>query len=135
MRVVLDSNVIVSGFNYSGSEAQVLALVAQRSFDLILSEFLLAEVQRVLLHKLDWSYDRAAVALAELKDRASIIDPPRFVSLIEVEHGDNRILECAVHASADYLVTGDRKHLLPVGELEGVRIVRAPEFLRILERH
>ncbi len=135
MRVVLDSNVIVSGLNYSGSEAQVLALAARRTFDLILSEFLLAEVQRVLLHKLDWSYDRAAVALSELKDRASIIDPPRFVSLIEGEHGDNRILECAVHASADYLVTGDRKHLLPVGELEGVRIIRVPEFLRILERH
>ena len=134
MRVVLDSNVIVSVMSYPGSEAQVLALAAQRSFDLVLSEFLLAEVQRVLLYKLDWSHDRAAVALAELRDRAIIIDPPRFVSLIGGEHPDNRILECAVHASADYLVTGDRKHLLPIGELEGVRIVRAPEFLEILER-
>ena len=47
---------------------------------------------------------------------------------------DNRILECAVASSADYLVTGDRRHLLPLREHEGATIVNAPQFLSSIER-
>ena len=44
---------------------------------------------------------------------------------------DNRILECAVEARADYLITGDTKHLLPLKRFKGVRIVLSDEFLRL----
>ena len=52
--------------------------------------------------------------------------------MIENSHADNRVLECAVAASADYLVTGDRKHLLPIQEHQGSRILNAPRLLSIL---
>ena len=52
--------------------------------------------------------------------------------VIESGHPDNRVLECAVAASADYLVTGDRRHLLPIGEHQGTMIVNAPRFLLLL---
>ena len=47
-------------------------------------------------------------------------------------HAHNRILECAVEASADYLVTGDPRHLLPLGEHRDTRILNAPRFLSAL---
>ena len=53
--------------------------------------------------------------------------------MIEGDHADNRILECAVEAFTDYLVTGDRRHLLPLGEHQGARILNAPRFLSALE--
>ena len=49
-------------------------------------------------------------------------------------HADSRILECVVAASTDYLITGDRRHLLPIGEHQGTRIVNAPRFLSVLGR-
>ncbi len=44
----------------------------------------------------------------------------------------DRILECVMEASAGYLITGDRKHLLPLGEHRGVKILSAPRFLSVL---
>ena len=52
--------------------------------------------------------------------------------MIKGGHADNRILECAVEASADYVVSGDRRHLLPLGEHRGARILNAPRFLLVL---
>ena len=133
MRAVPDANVIVSGLNYSGSEAQVLELAALGRFEMVLSENILAEVFRTLMYKFDWSHSGAIDALVELRDGAVIVEPPPFVSAVPGDHADNRILECAVFAEADYLVTGDRRHLLPLEEYEGVKIVRAPTLLSILQ--
>ncbi len=133
MRALLDTNVILSGLNYPGSERQALELGYQLGFELVISEHLLEEVLRGLLWKLGWSSVGATSALEELRRVALIVEPPRSADIIPDDHADNRVLECAVHASADYLVTGDRKHLLPLGEFEGVRILRAPEFLAVLD--
>ena len=55
--------------------------------------------------------------------------------MIEGGHADNCILECVAAATnADYLVTGDRRHLLPIGEHRGAVIVNAPRFLSMLNR-
>ena len=132
MRVLLDTNVILSGLNYSGNEQRVLEHGYQLGFELVLSEYLLDEVLRGLLWKFDWSSVRATNALEDLRRVASIVEPPRSADIIPDDHPDSRVLECAVHGEADYLVTGDRKHLLPIGEFEGVKILRAPEFLALL---
>ena len=68
-----------------------------------------------------------------LRDAATIVEPRRLPEVIvEGGHADNRILECAVEASADYLVTGDRRHLLPLEEHQDTRIINAPQFLSML---
>lgn len=100
---------------------------------MVLSEFILDESEDVLRRKFGWSDRRLRLELYVLRYEAIMVDPPMHISVIENDPSDNRILECAVRAGADYLVTGDRKHLLPIGEYEGVRIVRAPEFLSILD--
>ena len=133
MRVVLDTNVIVSGLNFPGNERLVLELALRGRFELCLSPFILDEVAGVLGRKFDWTEERSAQALRTLGDAATVIDPPRLPEVIEGGHADNRILECAVEASADYLVTGDRRHLLPLGEHQGARILNAPRFLSSLE--
>lgn len=134
MRAVIDSNVIVSGVTYPGNEAHALDLAVQGRFELVLSESMLTEVFRTLLYKFEWSYRASVDVLEELRDVATIVDPPPHASAVPENHPDNRILDCAVFASADYLVTGDRKHLLPLQEFEGVRILRAPDFLEVLDR-
>ena len=129
MRVVLDTNVIVSALNFSGNERLVLELALRGRFEFILSRFILEEVAGVLTRKFDWDEERAAQVLQGIENAAAVIDPPRLPEVIAGGHADNRILECAVSAGADYLVTGDRRHLLPIGEHQGTRIVNAPRFL------
>ena len=129
MRVVLDTNVIVSGLNFPGNERLILELALRGRFDLYLSPFVLDEVTGVLGRKFDWDEERSSHALGTLTDSAMVVEPPRLPEVIEGNHADNRILECAAAANADYLVTGDRRHLLPLGEYQGAIILNAPQFL------
>lgn len=133
MRVVLDTNVIVSGLNFPGNERLILELALRGRFQLYLSPFILQEVAGVLVRKFDWTDERTSQALRSLADAATIIESPRLPEVIEADHADNRILECVFAASADYLVTGDRRHLLPLEEHHGSSILNAPRFLSLLE--
>ena len=133
MRVVLDTNVIVSGLNFPGNERIVLELALRGRFELCLSPFILEEVAGVLERKFDWDEERLSQALRALSEAATVIEPRRLPEVIKGGHPDNRVLECTAAASADYLVTGDRRHLLPLGEHEGARILNAPRFLLELE--
>ena len=133
MRVVLDTNVIVSGLNFPGNERLVLELALRGRFELYVSTFILEEAAGVLGRKFDWDAERSSQALRALGNAGTVIYPRRLPEVIEGGHADNRILECAAEASADYLVTGDRRHLLPLGTHEGVRILNAPRFLSALE--
>ena len=50
-----------------------------------------------------------------------------------IKHGpDNRILECALAGKADYIVSGDKKHLLPLSEFEGIKIITASQLLKVV---
>ena len=129
MRVVLDTNVIVSGLNFPGNERMVLELALRGRFQLFLSWFILGEVSGVLTRKFGWNQERA---VSTLQNAATVIEPPRLEEMIEGGHADNRVLECVVAANAGYLVTGDRRHLLPIGEHRGATIANAPRFLSVL---
>ena len=133
MRVVLDTNVIVSGLNFPGNERLVLELALRGRFQLYLSPFILDEVSGVLGRKFNWTDEHSAQAVSVLRDAATIVEPPRLPEVIKGGHADNRILECAVATSADYLVTGDRRHLLPLEQHHGATILNAPRFLSFLE--
>ena len=148
MRVVLDTNVIVSGLNFPGNERLVLELALRGRFELCLSPFILEEVVGVLGRKFDWTEERSSQALRalgdaatvveprrlpEVGDAATVVEPRRLPEVFDSGHADNRILECAVEVSADCLVTGDRRHLLPLEEHQGARILNAPRFLSELD--
>ena len=133
MRVVLDTNVIVSGLNFPGNERLVLELALRGRFELCLSPFILEEVAGVLGRKFGWTEERSSQALRALDAAATVVEPQILPEVIDGGHADNRILECAAAVSADYLVTGDRRHLLPLGEYEGARILNAPRFLSVLD--
>ena len=133
MRVVLDTNGIVSGLNFPGNERLVLDLALRGRFEWCASQFILDEVAGVLSRKFAWDPERSSQAVQVLLDAATLIDPPRLPDVIEGGHADNRVLECAAAATADCLVTGDRRHLLPFGQHGRTRILNAPRFLSALD--
>ena len=130
MRVVLDTNVIISALNFPGNERLVLELALRGRFEFYLSLFILEEVAGVLVRKFGWDEERTAQAMRVIENAAIVIEPPRLTEVIEGGHADNRVLA----ASAEYLITGDRRHLLPIVEHKGTRIVNAPRFLSALSQ-
>lgn len=134
MKVVLDTNIIVSALNFPGNERAVLDFARRGRYDLYLSSFILEEVANVLVRKFGWDRQRVLQATRLLRDGATILEPRRRSPVVQHNEADNRILECAAEASADYLVTGDRRHLLPLQEHSGTEIVNSVRFLAVLGR-
>jgi len=95
------------------------------------SPFILDEVGRVLGEKFGWEEDRIGRAVAQVRRvAAEVHEPGESVGVIEDDSTDNRILlECALAADAQTIVTGDKKHLLPLGSFRGISIVGLRDFL------
>jgi uncharacterized protein len=130
MRVVFDTNVFVSAFITPGSQGErALALARQRRCDLCTSIAILTETARTLRVKFDQTVGDIKGAL-RLISRAAEVTRPRARLSVLAGAADNRVLECAVAAHADVIVTGDR-HLLALKQYEGIAIVRLADFLRM----
>jgi predicted nucleic acid-binding protein len=87
----------------------------------------LDELDRVLKEKLGFDDEHARAACGLLTELATaLLPPPSHLDAVTGDPADDANLACAVEAQADLLATGDRKHLLPLGEHRGVRI-RAPQ--------
>jgi len=67
----------------------------------------------------------------ELESICDIAAPERQIAVMMSDPYDNMVLECAVEAKADYIVSGDA-HLLDLGEFEGIKIVNSARFLEIM---
>ncbi len=134
LRVVFDTNVLVAAYNWPGGIAdRAYWLVRRGAAELHTSEFILDEVERLLREKFGWEDDRVARAVAQVRRiSASVHEPAEQVDVIEDDPTDNRILECALAARAEFLVTGDKKHLLPLGSFRSVSIVRLRDFVDML---
>ena len=115
MKMVLDTNVVVSGLNCPGNERLVLELALRGRFEFYLPRSILEEVAGVLTRKVGWDDEQAGQVLQGIESASTVIDPPRLPEVVAAGHADNRLLECAVVAGADYLVTGERRHLHPIG--------------------
>lgn len=132
MKVALDTNVIVSAWIRNGPEAEVVTEAYGGSFELIIPQVVVRELEEVFSRKFAWSRERIEQMLEDFVAVGDLLTTVKRIDVIPGQDADNQILACAVEHGADYLVTGDRKHLLPLGEFEGVRILRAPEFLAVL---
>ena len=132
MKVVFDTNVFVSAFIVPGSKGEEALLLAhRRKVDLYTSVPILTETTRILRTKFDQPERDVLAALKQISRAATIVRPARTVSVLE-DVPDNRILECALSAQADLVVTGDH-HLLALKEFEGIPLVRLADFLRMIQ--
>jgi uncharacterized protein len=137
MKAVLDANVFVSALiNTRGTPKQILDLWREEAFELLISKATLAEIGRVLryphiaaLHKLAETDLQTFLAL--LSEEGLIVEPAEPLH-VSPDEPDNRYIECAVAGDAGYLVTGDKLHLLPIGEYRGIKFVSPAVFLAVL---
>jgi len=125
IRVVLDTNVLVSAMlARHGNEALVLRLARTSIFQVCVSRAILEEYE-VVLHRPELRLDLDDL-FAFLRAEALVADPQIKVNA-SPDQDDNRFLECAEAAKADFLVTGNKRHF-PTN-WKNTKVVNAREFL------
>ncbi len=67
-----------------------------------------------------------------LKNAFSLIEPNFSISIVKDNLSDNKILACAVAAKANYLISGDKKHILLLKKIKNIPILSPEQFLKLI---
>jgi putative PIN family toxin of toxin-antitoxin system len=127
-RATADSNIWVSGLNWYGKPHELLNLARDGTIELAISDAILDEFSRILHDKLEWSADRLHSMRAEVATFTKRVSSTETLDVVKADPNDNRILECAVAAGSDVIVTGDA-HLLQLGTYRAIKIMKVADFL------
>jgi putative PIN family toxin of toxin-antitoxin system len=127
-KAVFDTNVYISALIPPGKQAEKAWLLAvERQWEVYTSVAILTETAAILRGKFRWEDAWIKKALRHIARIARVIKPNTRLAILK-DDPDNRILECAKHAGAEVIVTGDR-HLLTLSSFEGIPIMTLADFL------
>ena len=137
MRLVLDTNVVASAVLWGGVPRRLLQDGREKRVSLFTSIRLLAELTDILVRpKFERKLAASGLTIEQIVDRyaelAAVVQPAAIAPTVLDDPDDDQALACAVAARADLIVSGDRRHLLPLGSFDGMRIVSLAEALRII---
>ena len=133
MKVVFDTNVVASASFWRGAPFDCLAAWAQGRCVAVVSSGLLAEYHETIEElRLDYPDRKCVEWVTALTESAELVFPVERAAGATPDPDDEMILECALAAEADFIVTGDKKHLLALRQFQGIPIVSPADFLRRL---
>lgn len=128
----IDSNIYISAVAFGGKPLKIIERALNREFLLICGANILQEVRKNLLGKLDLEKNRIDRFLDDISAISSVFVPSGTINET-TNQGDNLVLEVALMGGADVLVTGDKKHLLPLSSFQGIIIESPSAFLTRLD--
>ena len=138
MRLVLDTNTVISGLLWQGTPGRLIDAAQTKSVTLCTSVSLLAELRGVLAReKFAGQLQARVLNVSEVFDGyaalAMIVAPAGIASIVTKDPADDAVLACALAAQADLIVSGDT-HLRDLKNYRGIPIITATDALRQIER-
>lgn len=127
LRVVFDTNIYISAFVFGGSTEQLIRLAEDGVVLTYISPAIVRETRRIMQTKFGWNPAQMTVAMRKLKRIGHVVNL-RFRLQVLSDRADNRILECAVAAKADVIVSGDIG-LQKLVEYEGIVLLSPKQFI------
>lgn len=133
MIVTIDTNVLISGTVFRGLPGRIIDGAVDHKFTLALSPAILREFKDVLSRsKFGFNVDAIEVLTRDMEAHAVIVYPTKRHRIVADDPDDNAIIDCAVEAKADYIVSGDG-HLTKRQEVEGIPVVTPAKFLEMID--
>lgn len=136
MRVVLDTNIIVSALYRGGKPGTILTLTHRGEIQLVISPVLLDELKRTLQKERFHLTPALIQGYLRYVTRSAILISPRFTlaEFRDSHEPDNRVLECAVAGGVQFIITGD-DDILRLGTYQEITILKPARFLELLTAH
>lgn len=139
LRLVLDTNVVIAGLLWNGPPRSLLTLAIHGELiELYSSPVLLDELAHTLGYskfagRIESFGTSIAALVAQYALLVNVIVPTIVLRVVADDVDDDHVIAAAVAARADLIVTGDRKHLLPIGSHRGIAIVTARDVVERLK--
>jgi putative PIN family toxin of toxin-antitoxin system len=126
---VFDTNVLFSAVGWQGAPYQCVELARGGAVAAATCPEILDELSEKLQTKLHFSPEHALDTVVDLLTFLRVVSIARQLKVVAADPDDDKVLECAVVAAATHVVTGDRRHLLPMRNYAGIAIVSPAVFL------
>lgn len=132
LRLVIDTNVLISSF-FGGNPKKVIDLWRRGEAILCLTEEVVQEYLRVIARlPIAPETKNKLVAILQEKRNIELVTPSRRYVVVLEDLKDNKFIDCAVEAQADYIISGDA-HLLQVKAFRGIAIYSPKDFLQMIK--
>jgi putative PIN family toxin of toxin-antitoxin system len=135
VRVVIDTNVLISAIFWTGKPKQLLNYVRRQKITFVTSNQLLDELRQILVRQdrpFHLQDNEADQVIEALRGFAEVVESNSQVTVCHDEM-DNRVIACAIDGKAEYIVSGDL-HLLTLRSYQNVEIRTVSDFLSYFER-
>jgi putative PIN family toxin of toxin-antitoxin system len=127
-RVTADSNVLVSALVFGGKPLTILEMAQAGEIELAISEPIINETLRIIRDKFYRSREQVTEMDGHLRAISHVVTPVERIDAVPDDEDDNKILECAIAAGSDVIVSGDA-HLLRLNTFRNIKIRRPADFL------
>ena len=130
MRVTVDTNFLISATQWDYSVAhKLLKKFILSDAKIFTTQDILDETAEVLERDFEYSKSEAKNIIKKILLFSKLVEPKQKVDVIKDDPDDNKVVECAIETSSDYIVTYD-KHLLKLKEYKKIKIVKPEEILK-----
>lgn len=129
MRIILDTNVFISGIFFSGPPSQILKAWEKQNLQIVLCQQILDEYQRVA-DELSSKYPLVDITpiIELLTIYGQFVDTKSVDISICEDPDDDKFIECAIAGKCEIIVSGDA-HLLKLTEYKGIKIIKPRNFI------
>ena len=133
MKIVCDTNIFISSLNSPGGVSdEVIHLARMGTIKLFISTPILSEINGVLVKKFGATKEKSQKIAADIEEVTILVKPTQKVTAVKKDFSDNKILECALEAKANYIISGDIKHLQSLKKFQGIPILGPAQFLALI---
>lgn len=128
--VVYDTNILFSSILWHSKPNYCIELARQNIVTGLTCQEIIEELVEILRIKAKFSPSQLTDTIEELLSFLGLVKITNTLKVVEADPDDDKVIECAVVGSATHIITGDRRHLLPLGSYQGIVIITAADFLR-----
>jgi putative PIN family toxin of toxin-antitoxin system len=134
VKVVLDTNVLLAALPHTSSSHPIFLALVQGAYDLCLTSDILNEYEEIFQRRANPEIAALALDVLDILPNLLHVNKYYFWRLITVDPDDNKFVDCAIAANADFIVSDD-KHFNVLKEIEfpKVKVISKGEFLELLE--
>ncbi len=131
-RVTADSNIYISALKFGGKPLTLLEKALDEDIELAISDSILRETLGVLRDKFHRTDQELLADELYISACTKRVQPTETPTVVSKDPDDNHVVECAVAAGSEIIVTGDG-HLLSLESFRGIEIMRVSDFLARIE--
>ena len=131
MRIVLDTNVYISAAILGRVCEEIIQTCRFSNLEVFISKDIISELTDKLSQKFLWQDEQINVFLGSILEFCELIKVEEEINYIKDDPDDDKILECAMTADCNLIVSGDN-HLLKLKSYKGIKILNPADFLLVL---